>query len=254
MDSARKLLSAAYEELGFAQGSLLEATGTAREASAADWIAKGDWLALANSIGAERVFFVEENPVVIFAELKDQDGAWAKAFNESWCMARPQLLFLASPGELAVYDLTREPTRRHDSEARSQRLLAVAESASDVQAMLHQFRRSQIESGKLYEEHRFAFDTRADRALIRDLKENHGFSKCFRKRFANWRGATTSQKKRTRSTVSYLGTPGARITGWLKLVAALSRRFVTKPAISRWNRTNIVRLASPRFLISSVAS
>ena len=171
MDSARKLLSAAYEELGFAQGSLLEATGEAREASATDWITKGDWLALADSIGAERVFFVEENPVVVFAELRDEDGAWARAFNESWCMARPQLLFLASPGELAVYDLTREPTRRHDSQARSQRLLAVAKSASDVQSKLHKFRRSQIESGKLYEEHRFGFDTRADRALIRDLKE-----------------------------------------------------------------------------------
>ena len=74
MDSARKLLSAAYEELGFAQGSLLKATGVARQASAADWTSKGDWLALADSIGVERVFFVEENPVVVFAELKDQDG------------------------------------------------------------------------------------------------------------------------------------------------------------------------------------
>ena len=106
MDSAQKLLGAAYEELGFAEGSLMEATRSAREVNAADWITKGDWLALADSIGAERVFFVEENPVIVFAESKDQDSTWAKAFNQSWCMARPQLLFLASPGELAVYDLT----------------------------------------------------------------------------------------------------------------------------------------------------
>ena len=41
--------------------------------------------------------------------------------------------------------------------------------ASDVQRVLQKYHRSQIESGRLFEEHRFGSDNRADQALIRDL-------------------------------------------------------------------------------------
>jgi len=171
--SSEALLEAAATGLGFADGDLLQADKQLSVKTRDQWLEKGDWLALAKSVGAERVFFVDQNPVVVFARFDDHsDTALRVFYNRIWCMARPQLLFLARPGELAIYDLGKAPIRPGEKADDKGRLLSQKiQVAADVQAKLGQFRREEIESGRLWEDSRFARAAdRADRALIRDLR------------------------------------------------------------------------------------
>jgi len=172
-ETSRNLLDAAYEQLGFEGGDLLYASEQPNASNKSAWVEKGEWLALGKKVGAERVFFVDHNPVIVFAKQDEVDpGQWLRFFNRVWCMARPQLLFLAREGELSVYNLTKVPARERDESSRSERLLEFVQKAADVQVKLQRFRRDRIESGSLfYEDERFGFNNRADHSLIRDLKK-----------------------------------------------------------------------------------
>ena len=170
LDTSRELLDAAYARLGFAEGDLLSASPMPTKATSKEWLDRGDWLSLAEKVGAEKVFFVNENPVIVFAEQSTDDpSGWMQYFNSVWCMARPQMLFLARDGELRIFNLTKKPARTNEDPADSDRLLDTVRATADVQDRLHQYRREQVESGRLFEDHRFGFDDRADRALVRDL-------------------------------------------------------------------------------------
>ena len=171
--SAQALLDAAVNQLGFTEGELLPAEKQAGKDTRNEWLEKGDWLALAKAVGAERVFFVDQYPVVVFARLDDESKTVLRNFyNRIWCMARPQLLFLARPGELAVYDLGKPPIKPGEAAGDKGRLLSQKiEIAAEVQGKLAQFRREEIESGRVFGDSRFAGGAhRADRALIRDLR------------------------------------------------------------------------------------
>lgn len=171
-NSARELLEAAYTTLGLDKGELLSADFLpAEETTLEQWLNKGDWLSLAKQVGAEKIFFVEDDPVIVFAKSEAQDIATLrKIFNRIWCMARPQRLFLARDGELAVYDLTKPPIKK-DENWEENKPLAVAKSISEVARELKNYHREIIESGKLFEEERFGKDDqRADQSLIQDLK------------------------------------------------------------------------------------
>lgn len=162
-------LSAAYQELGFHEGSLLS-VGTPSSFDSDEWLNKGDWLSIAQLVGADKIFFVQDNPVIVFAKCATTD-ARKEVFNMVWCMARPRLLFLASPGQLEVYDLAKQPVRHTEDIDGESRLLEVVETTAEIQAKLNAFRKEQVESGKLFEDDRFEQDkNRADFALIRDLK------------------------------------------------------------------------------------
>lgn len=166
----RELLLHACRTLGLVDGCLLSASKGPTEGNEAQWIDKGDWLSLAHQLNAESLFFVGQEPMVVLASLPDGEDE-ARFFNRIWCMARPQLLFLARSGELAVYQLTKPPVRGNEPVAAEGRLLAVAESAAKILANLAAFRRESLESGTLYGDERFASGAfRADRALVHDLK------------------------------------------------------------------------------------
>ncbi|HUU83792.1 MAG TPA: N-6 DNA methylase [Phycisphaerae bacterium] len=170
--SPDKLLRAAYRDLGLAEGNLADATDRPDRDGRDDWLNQGEWLALAKRVHAEKVFFVDSNPVFVFAQTEDANPeATRRLFNDAWCMARPQCLFLATPGELAVYDLTRSPVRPGESLEGQERLLARARSVPEVQSKLQAYRREQVESGRLFAERRFGAgkSARADQALVRDL-------------------------------------------------------------------------------------
>jgi hypothetical protein len=172
-ETARELLDAAYADLDFADGDLVVATERPTPANESVWVDKGEWLALGEQVGAEKIFFVENNPVIVFAEYGAQEGPeqWLRYFNRVWCMGRPQLLFLARDGELTVFNHTNKPAKERDDKSRGERLLATVTAAAQVQQELQQYRRDQIESGQLFEDERFGYDDWADRALIRDLKK-----------------------------------------------------------------------------------
>lgn len=172
VESAESLLQAAYQDLGFADGSLFDATDDATCVADDTWLGKGDWLKLAKVVKAEKVFFVEDNPVVIFAQHDARNSEELRDFfNRVWCMSRPQLLFLASPGELNVLDMTAPPVRLNEGVLAGSRVLDTAKKSAEILSKLGAYRREQIESGKLFEEARFEKGKhRADGKLIDDLR------------------------------------------------------------------------------------
>jgi hypothetical protein len=172
VDSA-ELLNAAIVDLGFNEGQLLPADEQISDDTRGEWLEKGDWLSLANFVGAERVFFVEQNPVVVFARTNTNDLPSLRAlYNHIWCMARPQLLFLARPGELSVYDLSKPPVAANESIDAQERLISeTVRTIAEVQSQLRSFRRETIETGSFFEASgSTAGGHRADKALIRDLR------------------------------------------------------------------------------------
>jgi len=138
--------------------------------AAENWINKGEWLALARDVGAEKVFFVDNNPVIVFTTT--DSNKQQEKFQQIWNMARPPLLFVASPGELGVYNLNHGPARgpKDWEDTLKKRQLETAKTIADVSEKLQQFRREQIETGRLFEDERFGEDKRADKALIADLR------------------------------------------------------------------------------------
>ena len=66
--SPRSFLDEVYRSLGYEEGALLNAIerpepGTLEEQ---EWLEKGDWLALAYKVGAEKLFFVKNDPFLVF--------------------------------------------------------------------------------------------------------------------------------------------------------------------------------------------
>ncbi|MCY4584237.1 MAG: N-6 DNA methylase, partial [Chloroflexi bacterium] len=171
-DSPADLLDAVYRQLEFDQGSLLPATPQPQPEQISEWVEKGDWQQLAAQVGADRIFFVDSNPVVVFAKTIDTAPDTLRTLYERiWCMARPQLLFLATPGELSAFDLTKPPPKPHEAIKDRNRLITVANSVADVQSKLEAFHRERIETGAVFGEKRFRDSlNRSDRALIRDLR------------------------------------------------------------------------------------
>lgn len=174
MDSTRELLDAAYADLGLRDGALLDAVEEPESGSAEDWIDRGEWLSLASSVGVEKVFFVENNPVIVFASSDEGDDRQTReTINRIWCMARPQCLFFARPGDLSVFDLTRPPIGSTEAISDQQRILRTVRRTVEVQSELADFRRELVESGAPAEGQGYfsAGEARADKALIEDLRK-----------------------------------------------------------------------------------
>lgn len=166
-------LDVLYKELDFKSGDLFTATdkpSSCRKRS--DWLEKGEWLSAAKRAGAEKIFFVENNPVAVFSESGDGVAERIRAFNKAWCLARPRLFFLASPGEITVYDLAQKPVDENKpKEWNKLKTLAVLDDIKEVSSKLQEFHRDNVESGRIFGDERFGdLKNRADKALIWDLK------------------------------------------------------------------------------------
>ena len=135
----------------------------------ADWLNKGEWLVAAKKAGAEKIFFVENNPVVVFAQCNHAKEK-INCFNKLWSLARPRILFLETAGELSVLDLAQKPIHVK-AENRVLKSLEVLHNIKDVSEKLQAYHRDNIESGKVFEQGRFGnLKHRADQSLIADLK------------------------------------------------------------------------------------
>lgn len=172
LDSPADFLAAAYTQLAFNRGALVNAASAPQADVRDEWLEKGDWQHLAAEVGAESIFFVDRDPVVVFAKAEDGSPEFLKKLYEHiWCMSRPQLLFLASPGELMLLDLTKPPPRSNETLDGRDRVINRVTSVAEVQTKLAAYHRERIETGAVFGDDRFRDSvSRADRALIRDLK------------------------------------------------------------------------------------
>jgi hypothetical protein len=166
------LLSRAYEDLDFDAGDLLDTSVSVRRGHFAEWQAVGEWLMLAERMGAERVFFVGDDPVIIFARLPEgsDETDVLTAYRRAWSLARPRCLFLATEDELRVFALSRPPT---SSSSKGDRLepLEVVNRAADVAEQLAAYHRERVESGALFEDPAYRdLDGRADFRLLHDVR------------------------------------------------------------------------------------
>jgi type I restriction-modification system DNA methylase subunit len=166
-------LAKAYSELDFRNGDLVEVKDIETLDEQA-FINKAQWLNLCQyinrnkSFAAESIFFVENNPVIVFVNSIDTDKhKLHEIFNQIWCMANPRLLFISTPTELNVYDLANKPVRKEEELSP----LETVKNTADIASVLKKYRRESIESGEVFGDERFGkVDSRADKALIEDIK------------------------------------------------------------------------------------
>ncbi len=158
-------LETIYDKLDFSNGQLFSVSGS--NISQNDWLDKGEWLKTADRAGADKIYFINNNPIVVFAKcLKTEDKI--ATYNKLWCLARPRILFLECQGELSVIDLAQAPIRKNE---RKLRTLETVKNIQKVSEKLQLYNRDSIESGKVFEDGRFGnLRNRADVALISDLK------------------------------------------------------------------------------------
>lgn len=166
------ILKSIIDGLDFSQGQLYDVSPNTRLLECSDWLNLGGWLTAARNAGAEKIFFVDNNPVVVFARCEQGNLSKIKAFNKLWCLSRPRILFLECEGELSVIDLAQAPIRIDTSDNQPQlKTLETLRSIKKVAQQLQDFHRDHIESGKVFEGGRFgSIKHRADKALITDLK------------------------------------------------------------------------------------
>jgi len=169
--STRELLETVYDDLGFRSGCLLKPSADPIGEQDGLWQALGEWLTLGARVGADRIFFVGDDPVVVFTQMPA--GADAQeivaAYRRAWSLGRARCLFLATADELRVYALTSPPPRGQTDEHALEPLEIVDRSA-DVVEQLASFHRDRVETGSLFEEPAFQRGGGADNTLLRDVQ------------------------------------------------------------------------------------
>lgn len=168
---SKDILNIVYDQLDFNSGQLFDVTSQPlRKIGQDDWLNKGEWLIAAKRAGAEKIFFVDNNPVVVFARCPKNEENKINCFNKLWSLARPRILFLECDGDLSVVDLAQKPVCQDDKK-RKLKSLEIICKIKNVAEQLQAYHRNNIESGKVFEKGRFGdIKHRADKSLISDLK------------------------------------------------------------------------------------
>lgn len=170
-DTSAPLLDRVYADLGLNAGRLLPAAMSPAEVDdPALWRDVGEWLMLAQRIRADRLFFVGDDPVIVFSRLDPHagDAELARIYRQAWSMARPRCLFVDLGDELRVYSLDAPPTRP-DAQGHSIEPIDIVSRAADVQTSLARYHRDLFESGAALEDATLSPSGRADRRLLRDV-------------------------------------------------------------------------------------
>ena len=165
------LLERVYADLDLVGGSLVPVTD-APSADGDDWGELGDWLLLAARINADRIFFLGEDPVIVFSSLPSgsDEHAVFDCYRRNWSLARPRCLFLAIGDEVRVYSLASPPSAS-GADLKAPEPLEIVTRAADVADKLAGFHRERLESGAAFEDAEMAEQSgRADQQLLRDVR------------------------------------------------------------------------------------
>jgi type I restriction-modification system DNA methylase subunit len=165
------ILDTVYDKLDFKHGQLFNVIEkTSKDFDVNTWLNKGEWFTAAKRAGAEKIFFVDNNPVVVFAKHTGTEEEKINCFNKLWSLARPRILFLECEGELSVIDLAQKPIQPNSKQTKINSLETL-NRIEDVSNKLQAYHRDNIESGKIFDSGRFgSLNHRADQSLITDLK------------------------------------------------------------------------------------
>lgn len=167
---AAEFLQQIYEDLHLTEGLLFPPSTLPTVDTADSWQAIGDWLSLAERMNADHIFFVGDDPVIVFSTVPDDasEHELIQTYRKAWSLARPRCLFLASSDELKVYDLSVPPPQ--DTEQWQRLPLQVLERTANVAESLSAYQRDRIESGQIFDDNLFAgVDRRADKQLLSDI-------------------------------------------------------------------------------------
>ena len=157
--------------LDYNNGELLDSSFSPNNDNKVHWLDKGDWLRSAAQAGIQKLFFVENNPTVVFAKSGSSSTAKNEAFNKIWCLAGPRILFLETDGELSIVDLAQKPIRAKQSQTEEFKTLERLNLTQNYLEKLQRFHRNNIETGRVFQEVQFGdINQRADRSLISDLR------------------------------------------------------------------------------------
>ncbi|MET7960972.1 HsdM family class I SAM-dependent methyltransferase [Micromonospora zamorensis] len=169
---ASGLLESVYEGLGLDEGRLLKPAEQPSDETQADWRSIGDWLSLASRMKADRIFFVGDDPILVFSVMPDKatERDFIEAYRQAWSLSRPRCLFLACGTELRVYSLSAPPPATI-AEWQALTPLEVVERTADVAETLANFRRDRVESGATFDPAMFpdVGGPRADQQLVEDI-------------------------------------------------------------------------------------
>ncbi len=167
------LIQQVYTDLDLVGENLLDVPVDPYDPSRDDkWAALGDWLLLAHRINADKVFFVNDDPVLVFSTLPSDaaEKDILDCYRRTWSLARPRCLFLEIRDELRVYSLE-NPPQKSDGHEKPVTPLAVVKQAAEVLEKLAHLRRDRIESGVAFEKApEFKRQRRADKQLLRDVR------------------------------------------------------------------------------------
>ena len=167
------ILARVYEELDLVGEDLVEVTeDLAMDSGSPRWHDLGDWLLLAARVNADRVFFLNDDPVLVFSSLprESNENDILECYRRTWSLARPRCLFLAVGDELRVYSLASPPTAP-GIDSRPLTPLEIVTKAADLGDRLARFHRSRLESGAAFEDGVMAETTgRADHQLLKDMR------------------------------------------------------------------------------------
>jgi len=159
-----------YKKLDYNTDKIFDLSIPIEKVSAENWLNKGEWLLAAKKVGAEKIFFIDNNPIIIFAKCNKNLDEKIECFNKLWSLARPRILFLECGGELSVIDLGQKPVSPTDK-IKEIKSLETVTKIKDVAIKLQAFHRDNVESGKVFGDKRFGdLKNRADQSLISNLK------------------------------------------------------------------------------------
>ncbi len=167
------LLDRVYVALDLESGALLPTCASPRGLAQPDaWRDHGDWLLLGHRLGAERIFFVGDDPVLVFSQLPPQttEDEIMRLYRRAWSMAGPRCLFVDIGDALRVYVLDKPPPTPDDLEGTIEPI-EIIDRAADVRSALAGFHRDRFESGAAFEDPELAQSAgRADKRLLRDVR------------------------------------------------------------------------------------
>lgn len=166
-------LNKACTELGFYQGAGFYDLSIEMYAQKDDSLNKSQWLILAKQLDAEKVFFIDDFPVVLF--FKFNTNVEEQVFHlhkKMWNMSRAPLFFVALPGELRLYSSYEKPIKTLEEWNKQPRWLERVQDIARIAGILSYYSRTEIESESFFEYagSRIERRNRADAWLLKNLK------------------------------------------------------------------------------------